>query len=93
MAEKLELLLNAALEATPQEREKSGILNVGFNIEEKTYIYQDITQKIRERMTPGLLDAICRGCEWYPVSACKRVLCSVYTQKKNPGKKFGTGHF
>ena len=37
MAEKLELLLNAALEATPQEREKSGILNVGFNIEEKTW--------------------------------------------------------
>ena len=46
-----------------------------FNIEEKTYIYQEITQKIREKMTPGLLEEICRGCEWYPVSACKRVLC------------------
>ena len=35
--EKLELLLNAALAATPQEREKSGILNVGFDTEEKTW--------------------------------------------------------
>lgn len=31
--EKLELLLNAALAATPQEREKSQVLNVGFDTE------------------------------------------------------------
>ena len=35
--EKLELLLNAALEATPGEREKSEILNVGFDTEKKTW--------------------------------------------------------
>lgn len=35
--EKLELLLNAALEATPQEREKSEILNVGFDNETKVW--------------------------------------------------------
>ncbi len=37
MSEKLELLLNAALEATPQEREKSEILNVGFDAQERTW--------------------------------------------------------
>ena len=35
--EKLELLLNAALEATTGEREKSEILNVGFDTEKKTW--------------------------------------------------------
>ncbi len=35
--EKLELLLNAALAATPQEREKSEILNVGFDTETKIW--------------------------------------------------------
>jgi len=35
--EKLELLLNAALEATPQEREKSEILNIGFDTEKKVW--------------------------------------------------------
>lgn len=35
--EKLELLLNAALEATPQEREKSEILNVGFDNETRVW--------------------------------------------------------
>lgn len=35
--EKLELLLNAALEATPQEREKSQVLNVGFDTETKQW--------------------------------------------------------
>lgn len=35
--EKLELLLNAALEATPEEREKSEILNVGFDTETRIW--------------------------------------------------------
>lgn len=45
-----------------------------FNIEEKTYIYQDITREIREKMTPEMLCDICGNCEWYPVSACRKVL-------------------
>ena len=35
--EKLELLLNAALAATPQEREKSNILEVGFDTQTRTW--------------------------------------------------------
>lgn len=35
--EKLELLLNAALAATPEEREKSDVLNVGFDTETRTW--------------------------------------------------------
>ena len=37
MSEKLELLLNAALEATPEEREKSEILEVGFDPQDRTW--------------------------------------------------------
>lgn len=45
-----------------------------FHLEEKTYIYQDITRRIREEMTPEMLKDICGGCSWYPVSACRRIL-------------------
>ena len=46
-----------------------------FHIEEKNYIYQDITREIREKMTPAILKDICGDCEWYPVSACRQILC------------------
>ena len=46
-----------------------------FHIEEKTYIYQDITREIREKMTPDILEDICGNCGWYPVSACQKTLC------------------
>lgn len=45
-----------------------------FHLEEKEYIYQDLTARIRREMTPDMLDDICSGCKWYPVSACRRVL-------------------
>lgn len=53
-----------------------------FHIEEKTYTYQDITREIRRRMTPEILADICKDCEWYPISACKRVLC----ENSSPGQ-------
>lgn len=53
-----------------------------FHIEEKTYTYQDITREIRRRMTPEILADICKDCEWYPTSACKRVLC----ENSSPGQ-------
>lgn len=40
-----------------------------FNIEDKIYIYQDITQEIREKMSAELLKDICMDCEWF--SICK----------------------
>lgn len=46
-----------------------------FHIEEKTYIYQDIAREIRKKMTPEILEDICGDCEWYPISACRKVLC------------------
>ncbi|MDY5846923.1 MAG: DUF1284 domain-containing protein [Bariatricus sp.] len=45
-----------------------------FHIEEKEYIYQEITEEIREKMTPEMLEDICEGCSWYPISACRRIL-------------------
>ena len=26
-------------------------------------------------LTPAMLEDICRGCAWYPVSACKKNIC------------------
>ena len=43
-----------------------------FGIEERKYIYQEITQAINEKMTITMMDDICGACEWYPISACKR---------------------
>ncbi|MGN1145301.1 MAG: DUF1284 domain-containing protein [Acetatifactor sp.] len=43
-----------------------------FGLEEKTYIYQELIQKINSQMTSQRMDDICDGCQWYPVSSCKR---------------------
>ena len=56
-----------------------------FHIEEKTYIYQDITRKIREKMTPEILEDICGNCSWYPVSACRKVLLSTRNSSLSDG--------
>lgn len=45
-----------------------------FHLEEKEYIYQEITARIRAEMTPDMLSDICKDCEWYPISACRKVL-------------------
>lgn len=42
-----------------------------FEIEEKSYIYQDIVREINSRMTEAIMSDICSSCNWYPVSACK----------------------
>lgn len=43
-----------------------------FGLEEKTYIYQELIQKINSQMTSERMDDICDGCQWYPISSCKR---------------------
>jgi len=45
-----------------------------FEVEEKTYVYKDIIREIGEKITADILDDICGGCEWYPVSKCREVL-------------------
>ena len=45
---------------------------VYFDIEEKSYIYQDIIREINAKMTSSMMDDICNACEWYSMSACKR---------------------
>lgn len=42
-----------------------------FRLEEREYIYQELVQKIRQEITPRMLEDICDGCSWYPVSACR----------------------
>lgn len=42
-----------------------------FGLEEKSYIYQDIVDEIDSKMTESMLEDICFGCNWYPVSACR----------------------
>ncbi|GHV55968.1 hypothetical protein FACS1894216_19370 [Synergistales bacterium] len=43
-----------------------------FGIEEKIYVYDDITREINSAMTEAMMDDICGDCAWYPVSACKK---------------------
>ncbi|MCL2857881.1 MAG: DUF1284 domain-containing protein [Oscillospiraceae bacterium] len=43
-----------------------------FCIEEKEYVYREITAKISAVMTREMMDDICGECNWYPISACKR---------------------
>jgi len=43
-----------------------------FGIEEKEYAYRDIVCEINGKMTSAMMEDICDGCEWYPVSACRR---------------------
>ncbi len=43
-----------------------------FGLTEKEYIYQELAQEIREKMTPEMLDDICGGCEW--LSICREIL-------------------
>lgn len=46
-----------------------------FGLEEKSYIYRDIVAEISAKMTEAMMEDICCGCSWYPVSECKnRVL-------------------
>lgn len=47
-----------------------------FGLEEKEYVYQDLVRKIDEKMTEEMLADICEGCSWYPVSACRKNICS-----------------
>ena len=43
-----------------------------FALEEKSYIYQDITHEINTKMVSSMMDDICSECSWYSVSACKK---------------------
>ena len=43
-----------------------------FGLHEGEYVYQDLIRAIDTQMTPAMLEDICRGCAWYPVSACKK---------------------
>ena len=46
-----------------------------FGLHEGEYVYQDLIRAIDTQMTPAMLEDICRGCAWYPVSACKKNIC------------------
>lgn len=46
-----------------------------FGLHEGEYVYQDLIRAIDAQMTPAMLEDICRGCAWYPVSACKKNIC------------------
>ena len=46
-----------------------------FGLHEVEYVYQDLIRAIDTQMTPAMLEDICRGCAWYPVSACKKNIC------------------
>ena len=46
-----------------------------FGLEEKEYIYSEITQTIDAQMTENRLRTICRGCSWIDCSTCIDRIC------------------
>ena len=48
-----------------------------FGLEEKEYVYEDLVREIDEKMTVEMLADICRDCEWFPISACRKNICGV----------------
>lgn len=57
-----------------------------FQLEEKIYHYKEIISYIDRNMTEEMLADICEGCEWYPISACRRKILgtgSIQTAQKN----------
>ena len=43
-----------------------------FNLKEGKYIYQELIKTIDAGMTEEMMADICKGCEWYPVSSCRK---------------------
>jgi hypothetical protein len=50
-----------------------------FGIDEKEYDYRDLVKEINSKMTLSMMDDICRGCEWYPMIACKKTILGTKT--------------
>lgn len=48
-----------------------------FGLKEGHYIYQDLIQRIDKEMTEAKLEDICKGCSWYPISACKKNIIGI----------------
>ena len=46
-----------------------------FALEEKEYVYKEIVNEIKSKITPQMLEDICTGCCWYNISACKKNIC------------------
>lgn len=47
-----------------------------FRLQEGKYIYQDLIKYIDSHMTETMMDDICSICSWYPISSCKKNVCS-----------------
>jgi len=45
-----------------------------FGIEQRSYNYKDIIQKINAQMTSEIMDDICSECNWYETSDCRKII-------------------
>lgn len=43
-----------------------------FELEEKIYEYEYLIRYIKSHITKEIMDDICRNCEWYSISKCKK---------------------
>lgn len=43
-----------------------------FELEEKIYEYESLIRYIKSHITKEIMDDICRNCEWYSISKCKK---------------------
>lgn len=52
-----------------------------FGLKEGVYSYHSLIQEIDAHMTEAMLEDICDGCSWYPISACRE---KILNGKRNP---------
>lgn len=45
-----------------------------FNLDEKTYFYNDVVSRIKSEITDEIFDDICQNCEWYSFGMCKKLI-------------------
>lgn len=45
-----------------------------FNLENKTYVYEELVKKIKLEITKDIMEDICGDCAWYKYGMCERLI-------------------
>lgn len=45
-----------------------------FNLTEETYVYKEVIEKIKSKITKEILQDICETCEWYSYGICENLI-------------------
>lgn len=51
-----------------------------FNLSEGTYVYKEVIEKIKLKITKEIMKDICGNCEWYNYGICERLILKEETK-------------